>query len=232
MVARHASARNCHRLQLPRQGSAECSGDWPDGLAAAAGASPPHRPRSLHSSVGGWRRLGARTADRQCRDQNRGCGRMNRAKARRHEAPRLAQGPSRDRQDVAGNPGGRVHHQPRGRRRAGERHRFERACERCCPTCRARSRSIRRSPVALPTVPATCANVATPLPDAVLMPSFRHKRTPSSGSRTPSGPPGPVLGPRADKAYTRNEILRTAKRAGRTVWRRRSRGHCRGRAKI
>jgi hypothetical protein len=43
--------------------------------------------------------------------------------------------------------------------------------------------------VALPTVPATCANVATPLPDAVLMPSFHLKRTPSSGSRTPSGPP-------------------------------------------
>jgi len=48
------------------------------------------------------------------------------AQAWRRQAQGLAQDPHRDRREIPRNPGGRVHHE---RRRAGERHRFERTGE-------------------------------------------------------------------------------------------------------
>jgi hypothetical protein len=59
---------------------------------------------------------------------------------------------------------------------------------------------------------------------------IRPAGTPNHGNLTQPGPLGIVLGPMADNASTRNEILRTSKRVGRTIWRRRSGYHRRSRA--
>ncbi len=127
-------------------------------------------------------------AGRQHRDQGRGRRGMERPQARRFQAARLAQDPHRDRREILGNPGCRVHHQRRGRCRAGERHRFERTGEGCCPSCWTRSRPIRKSQPSPPTAPSTPASATTPSPPAARLRSFRPARTPNPGTPTPPGP--------------------------------------------
>jgi hypothetical protein len=100
----------------------------------------------------------------------------------------------------------------------------------CCPSCSTRSHPIRRSPASPLTVPSIPASAMTLSPPAVPPRSSRPAGTPNHGNLTQPGPLGIVLGPMADNASTRNEILRTSKRVGRTIWRRWSGYHRRSRA--
>ena len=103
----------------------------------------------------------------------------------------------------------------------------------CCPSCWTRSRPIRRSQLSAPTVLSTRASAtasgAYAAPSGATVP-LRTIAARGAAAIIPPRKNAKPWKPDTAGAVARNEILRTSKRVGRTIWRRWSGYHRRSRA--
>ena len=130
---------------------------------------------------------------------------MERPQTWRHEAQGLAQDPHRDRREITGNPGGRVHHQRyRRRHHAARTARPDPAEQEIASVTAAGAFDTRK-----------CHDAIAARGAAAIIPPRKNAKP---------------WKPDTAGAVARNEILRTSKRVGRTIWRRWSGYHRRSRA--
>ena len=110
-----------------------------------------------------------------------------------------------------------------------KRHRFQRTGEGCCPNCSIRSRPSKRSEALPPTAHSTPASAMTRSPPEVPRPRRAFSRTSGVHALHPPRKNARFWKPDTSGAIARNEILRTSKCVGRTIWRRWSGYHRRSR---
>ncbi len=114
---------------------------------------------------------------------------MERAQARGHQTPGLAQDPHQDRRDGGGSGNGPVDRIPDDGWKSGlpSSPPATSAMHPCCPSFSTRSRRIKRSPPSPPTAPSTPASAMTPSPPVALRRSYRPAGTQNPGNPTPPG---------------------------------------------